>query len=113
MRYVIAATLALAALAAPIEMSATRLARAAADEAKTPIGPMLMLNLTAPRTMDRATAYQQGLRDSGPAPAPNPFVGEVQEDGSVKYGNMTVTVRNPCPPGTAHYEPQLPGRRSK
>ena len=110
MQYVIAATLALAALAAPVQ---SLVAPAAADEAKTPIGTMLMLNLTAPRTMDRAAAYQQSLRDSGPAPAPNPFAGEVQEDGSVKYGNMTVTVRNPCPPGTAHYEPQLPGRRSK
>jgi hypothetical protein len=41
--------------------------------------------------------------------------GEVQDDGSVKYGDVTVTVKNPCPPGT-HYEaapPPVPGRRSK
>jgi len=28
--------------------------------------------------------------------------------------NVTVTVRNPCPPGSGHEEPMpLPGRRSK
>jgi hypothetical protein len=38
----------------------------------------------------------------------------VQEDGTVRYGNVTVTVRNPCPPGSLHDEPlPLPGRRSK
>jgi hypothetical protein len=38
----------------------------------------------------------------------------VQDDGSVRYGNVTVTVRNPCPPGSDHDEPKpLPGRRSK
>jgi hypothetical protein len=40
----------------------------------------------------------------------------VQPDGSVRYGagagSVTVLLKNPCPPGTAHYEPPpLPGRR--
>ena len=32
----------------------------------------------------------------------------------VRYGDVTVTVRNPCPPGTHYEQPApLPGRRSK
>jgi hypothetical protein len=38
----------------------------------------------------------------------------VQADGSVRYGNVTVSVRNPCPPGSGHVEPPpLPGRRAR
>src|SRR5437868_13618622 len=86
---------------------------AAADEVKTPIRASLMLNLTAPRAESRDTAYQESLRAEGPAPLRR-GLGEVQDDGSVRYGDLSVTVRNPCPPGTAHYEPApLPGRRSK
>jgi len=87
---------------------------AAAEELKTPIrASMLLLALTAPRAESRDTAYQESLRAEGPAPVRRGF-GEVQEDGSVRYGDLSVTVRNPCPPGTAHFEPApLPGRRSK
>ena len=61
----------------------------------------------------RDVAYQESLRAEGPAPVRRGF-GEVQDDGSVRYGDVSVTVRNPCPPGTAHYDPTpLPGRRSK
>jgi hypothetical protein len=83
---------------------------AVADEAKTPIPSALMLSIVAPRIESRASAYDQALKDTDPAPRSTD--GVVQPDGSVKYGNVTVTVRNPCPPNTAHYEPQpLPGRR--
>jgi hypothetical protein len=86
---------------------------AAADELKTPIRASMLLELSAPRAQSRDTAYQESLRAEGPAPVRRGF-GEVQEDGSVRYGDVSVTVRNPCPPGTAHYEPApLPGRRSK
>ena len=86
---------------------------AAADEAKTPISASLLLELTAPRASARDVAYQESIR-SAPPVAPRPSSGEVQEDGSVRYGNVTVTVRNPCPPGSGHEEPMpLPGRRSK
>src|SRR5437868_9295339 len=86
---------------------------AVADEMKTPIRASMLLDLTAPRAESRDTAYQESLRAEGPAPMRRGF-GEVQEDGSVRYGDLSVTVRNPCPPGTAHYEPApLPGRRSK
>ncbi len=86
---------------------------AAAEELKTPIRASMLLDLTAPRAQSRDTAYQESVRAEGPAPVRRGF-GEVQEDGSVRYGDLSVTVRNPCPPGTAHFEPvPLPGRRSK
>ena len=88
-------------------------AGAAADEVKTPIRASMLLNLTAPRAESRDAAYQESLRSEGLAPVRRGF-GEVQDDGSVRYGDVTVSVRNPCPPGTAHFEPPpLPGRRSK
>jgi hypothetical protein len=86
---------------------------AVADEVKTPIRASMFLDLTTPRAQSRDAAYQESVRAEGPPPARS-GIGEVQEDGSVRYGNVTVTVRNPCPPGTAHYDPApLPGRRSK
>jgi hypothetical protein len=86
---------------------------AAADEMKTRISASMFLDLTAPRASARDAAYQESIR-SAPAVPPRPPSGEVQEDGSVRYGNVTVTVRNPCPPGSGHEEPMpLPGRRSK
>jgi hypothetical protein len=84
---------------------------AVGDEAKARISASMLLDLTAPRALSRDTAYQETLK-SAPSVAPRPPSGEVQEDGSVRYGNVTVTVRNPCPPG--HDEPKpLPGRRAK
>jgi hypothetical protein len=86
---------------------------AAADEAKTRISAAMFLDLTAPRASARDAAYQESIR-SAPPVVPRPPSGEVQEDGSVRYGSVTVTVRNPCPPGSGHEEPMpLPGRRSK
>ena len=86
---------------------------AVADEAKARINASMFLDLTAPRPSARDTAYQESIR-SAPPVAPRPPIGEVQDDGSVRYGNVTVTVRNPCPPGSGHEEPlSLPGRRSK
>src|SRR5438477_11575754 len=84
---------------------------AAADEMKTPIRASMLLDLTAPRAQSRDTAYQESLRAEAPAPLKRGF-GDVQDDGSVRYGDVTVSVRNPCPPGTSHFEPPtLPGRR--
>ncbi|HEV8586743.1 MAG TPA: hypothetical protein VGT02_17375 [Methylomirabilota bacterium] len=85
---------------------------AAADEAKTPIRAGMFFDLTAPRVQARDTAYQESIRAEGPAPVRRGF-GEVQEDGSVRYGDVTVTVRNPCPPGHWDETKPLPGRRSK
>ena len=86
---------------------------AAADEVKTPIRASMLLELSAPRAQSRDTAYQESLRADGPAPVRRALGGEVQEDGSVRYGDVTVSVRNPCPPGTHYEAAPLPGRRSK
>ena len=87
---------------------------AGADEMKTPIGAALMLELTAPRLDARADAFDAALREPGPAPRGVPEA-EVLPDGSVRYGKVTVSVRNPCPPGSFHDdEPApLPGRRAR
>lgn len=85
---------------------------ASADEVRAPIGAALMLELTAPRADARADAFDEALREPGP-PTRDPLAGEVLPDGSVRYGKVTVSVRNPCPPGSFHEDepPPLPGRR--
>jgi len=82
-----------------------------ADEAKTPINASLLLSIVSSAPVDRReAAFDQSLKEDGRAPLPP--AGVVQPDGSVRYGNVTVTVKNPCPPDSAHYEPPpLPGRR--
>lgn len=85
---------------------------AAADEAKTPLSATMMLNILSAPAERRDTAYDRSIKEEGPPPRAE--LGEVQPDGSVKYGAVSVTVRNPCPPGTAHYlPPPLPGRRAR
>jgi hypothetical protein len=60
----------------------------------------------------REAAFDMSLRDD--APPPRTTAMEILPDGTVRYGDVTVTVKNPCPPGTAHYEPPpLPGRRAR
>ena len=83
---------------------------AGAEEAKTPINAALILSIVGAPIERREAAFDQALKEEGPRPR-GP-AGVVQEDGSVRYGSVSVTVKNPCPPGTAHYEPPpLPGRR--
>jgi len=85
-------------------------APAGAEEAKTPINAALILSIVGGPVERREAAFDQALKEDGPRPR-GP-AGVVQEDGSVRYGSVSVTVKNPCPPGTAHYEPPpLPGRR--
>jgi len=77
---------------------------AGADEAKTPINASLFLSIMSAPVERREAAYDEALKGSGPAPR--------DPDGSVRYGSVSMTVKNPCPPGTAHFEPPpLPGRR--
>ena len=86
---------------------------AIADEAKTLVSAAILLNMFATPIETREAAFDKSLRDSGPAPRPS-LAGELLEDGSVRYGNAVVTVRNPCPPAALHYEPPpLPGRRAR
>ena len=86
-------------------------AAAVADEAKSQISASMLLRISAPISESREAAFDRAMKE--PGPAPRRADGEVQPDGSVRYGSMVVTVRNPCPPGT-HYEPfPLPGRARK
>lgn len=87
-------------------------AAARADEAKAPINAAVLLNMLAPSTTEsRDAAFDRSMKEPGPGPRSGPSEGQVQPDGSVRYGSTVITVRNPCPPGTVHYEPPpLPGR---
>ena len=106
-------------LLAPV-LAATALAAAAAaapalaDEPKpVPTATMILGIVSAPLAVERPeTAFDRSLREDGPRPAASPLTGEVLPDGSVRYGRVTVTVKNPCPPD--HDEPMpLPGRRAR
>jgi len=82
-----------------------------ADEAKTPVSAAMILSIVAAPVDTRTRAFDEELRRPAP-PVSDRSVGEVLADGSVRYGRSVITVRNPCPPGTAHWEPPpLPGRR--
>jgi hypothetical protein len=82
------------------------------DEAKTPITPSMLLDITKPAAPSRDRAYDEAIRQPGPAPAKSPMDGEVQPDGTVRYGNTTVIIRHDCPPGGEFFEPPpRPGRR--
>ena len=86
---------------------------ASADEVKTPIKASMVLSIVSQPPELSGRALDRALLDPGPPAAPG-AQGEVLPDGSVKYGNTVVSVRNPCPPGAVHYEPRpLPGRRSR
>jgi hypothetical protein len=94
---------ALVALGAPV----------GAEEIKTPITAVSIMNLLARPMESQTAAFDQSLRDSGPTRA-RTTIGELVDEGTVRYGNATISVKNPCPPGTAHFEPPpLPGRRAK
>jgi hypothetical protein len=99
-----------AALAGALLVAAWSTA-AAADEAKSPISASMLLSISSPLSETRDAAFDRAMKEPGP-PARRQD-GEIQPDGSVRYGSVTITVRNPCPPGT-HYEPlPLPGRVRK
>jgi hypothetical protein len=89
-------------------------APATADEVKAKITAPMIMNLLSQPVEARETAYNESLRvgETTPAKPDAGAIGEILEDGSVRYGRTTITVRNPCPPG--HIEgtpPPLPGRR--
>ena len=101
----------IAAFAGVLVLVATWSATAVADEAKSPISASMLLSIAAPISESRDAAFDRAMKEPGP-PARRPD-GEIQPDGSVRYGTVTVTVRNPCPPGTHFEPPPLPGRVRK
>jgi hypothetical protein len=75
----------------------------AADPAAS-INATLLINNVLRQPVDhqqRQIAFDESLRQPGPAPANRAALGgEVQPDGSVRYGDVTVSaIKNPCPPG--------------
>ena len=93
-------------------------ALAEAQDEKAPISASLLINNVLKQRIDpqeRQLAFDESLRREGPPPRRSPFVGEVQPDGSVRYGDVVVSqLKNPCPPGD-HVElapPPLPTRRA-
>jgi hypothetical protein len=85
---------------------------AAHEEAKTPITPSIILDMTKPPAVGRDRAFDESLRTPGPAPANKPLEPVVQPDGSIRYGNTTIIIRHDCPPGGEFFEPPpRPGRR--
>lgn len=98
------------ALAASLLM--VGVAPVAADEAKAPLSASMFLSIMSAPVESRDVAYDRSLKESGPTPRPS--LVEVLPDGSVKMDRTVITVRNPCPPGTMHYDPPpLPGRRAR
>ena len=81
---------------------------AAADEAKSQISASMLLRMSAPISETRDAAFDRAMKE--PGPPPRRADGEIQLDGTVRYGSMVMTVRNPCPPGTHFEGPPLPGR---
>ena len=72
----------------------------AAEEAKAPVSATMLLTIMAQPIELRESPLDRAARESGPRPRP------------AEPSPVTITVKNPCPPGTAHYEPPpLPGRR--
>lgn len=99
-------------LAMLVALGTLGVGRAAADEAKAPVSASMFLSIMATPVETRDQAYNRSLKE--PGPAPRPPLAEVLPDGSVKVDRAIITVRNPCPPGTVHYDPPpLPGRRSR
>lgn len=85
----------------------------AAVPAPVPNALLLLSNIgAAPAAQQRQAAFDESIKR--PGPAPRPPSGEVQPDGTVRYGPVTMSVKNPCPPGEHLDEPRpLPGRRAR
>lgn len=80
-------------------------ALAQAGEPTGSINPTLLITNVLRQPVDhqqRQIAFDESLRQPGPGPANRTALGgEVQPDGSVRYGDVTVSssIKNPCPPG--------------
>ena len=94
-------------------------AAVAAEEMRQQLNAPMILNLLARPLESSEAAFNKELKNyAAPPKGDEP---EVLADGSVRYGkngkNLTVTIRNPCPPGDIEHEMaqlssyrQLPGR---
>jgi hypothetical protein len=101
-------------LAALAVVAGAVLTTAVTARAEGPARAGLLLFHLAVAPESRELAFDQALREEGPTARDSSAV-EVLPDGSVRYGQgrsaVTVTVKNPCPPGSHFGPPPLPGRR--
>src|SRR5947199_3331874 len=95
----------LAAFAGSLVLVGVWSAAALADEAKSPISASMLLSVVAPITESREAAFDRAMKEPGP-PARQPD-GEIEADGSVPYGSVTVTGGNTRPPGMHSVLPPL------
>ena len=97
----------------------TGVATVAAEEVRQQLNAPMILNLLARPLESPEAAFNKELKNY--AAVPKGDEAEVLPDGSVRYGrgpkSLTVTIRNPCPPGDIEHEMaqlssyrQLPGR---
>ena len=96
---------------------------AAAEEVRQQLNAPMILNLLARPLESPEAAFNKELKNyAGVSAAAKGDETEVMADGTVRYGrgakSLTVTIRNPCPPGDIEHEMaqlssyrQLPGRR--
>ena len=93
----------------------------AAEEVRQQLNAPMILNLLARPLESPEAAFNKELKNYAGVSATRGDEGEVLADGSVRYGrgakSVTVTIRNPCPPGDIEHEMaqlsayrQLPGR---
>jgi hypothetical protein len=92
---------------------------AGAEEVRQQLNAPMILNLLARPLESSEAAFNKELKNyAAPPKGDEP---EVLPDGSVRYGkgtkSLTVTIKNPCPPGDIEHEMaqlssyrQLPGR---
>jgi hypothetical protein len=77
----------------------------AADERS----PAAIIQILGRVPENREAAYDDSLKAA--TPAPRPLFGVAQPDGSYKYGNVSVYVKETCPESANFEPPPLPGRR--
>jgi hypothetical protein len=85
-------------------LGAVALAEAGEQPRVATVNPALLITNVLRQPVDhqqRQIAFDESLRQAGPAPANRTALnGEVQPDGSVRYGDVTISaIKNPCPPG--------------
>ena len=93
-------------------------APAAAEELRQGLNAPLILQMLSRPADKPETIMKEGLRrDAELSKVTRPSEGQVMPDGSVRYGSMdgasvTMTIKNPCPPGDIAHEMAvpLPGR---
>jgi hypothetical protein len=93
----------------------------AAEEVRQGLNAPMILQMLAKPPEKPEAVLREMLRPDATSARPVRSEGQVMPDGSVRYGSesagMTVTVRNPCPPGDIEHEMMAlrtsPGRGRK